>query len=75
LLLALAPPALDKLELDSILPMLPNSLMDVAEVRLLLLVPLPELLIGDETPLFVSAAAVVGGDGDRHFMLLLCNIK
>lgn len=69
LLFALAPPDLDRLELDSTLPMLPNILMDVEEdLRLLFVVPLPLLLLIGEASEVVSAAAV-GGDGDRHFIL------
>ncbi len=70
-LVVLTPPALDRLELDSTLPMLPNILMDEEDLLLLLLLllfvpPLPLLLIGEASET-VSAAA--GGEGDRHFIL------
>ena len=67
MLLALdPPPALGRLELDSTLLILPNSLMDALEDRLLILTPLPLLLSGDA----VSAAlTVAGGDGDLHFIV------
>ena len=69
-LVVLTPPALDRLELDSTLPMLPNILMDEEDLLLVLLlllfVPLPLLLIGEASET-VSAAA--GGEGDRHFIL------
>ncbi len=70
LILLFAPADLERLELDSTLPMLPNILMDVEEdLRLLLAVvpPLPLLLIGEDSE--VVSAEAVGGDGDRHFIL------
>ena len=63
--MALAPPDLGKLEFDSTLLMLPNSL-DEAEDRLLILVPLPLLLTGEAAS---AALTAVGGDGDLHFIV------
>ena len=67
LLLALPPPALGRLELDSTLLILPNSLMDALDDRLLVVTPLPLLLSGDAVS--ATALTVAGGDGDLHFIV------